>query len=69
MTKQFREQIRVDMLTSQLMFALIKKMSVNETKITKSDLYRSALYRMAREELSPEEFTAAVESALDLENI
>lgn len=69
MTKQFREQIRVDLLTSQLVYAMVDKMSIDEVKITKSELYRSAIYRMAKEELSPAEFMAAIESALDLENI
>jgi hypothetical protein len=69
MSKQFREQIRVDMLTSQLMFELINKMSTNQKKMTKSELFRTAVYRMAKEELSPDEFTQAVNAALDLENI
>lgn len=69
MSKNFREQIRVDLLTSQLIYSLIDKMSTDENKMTKSDLYRSAIYRMAKEELSPEEFAAVVQSSMDLENI
>ena len=69
MTKQQREQIRVDMLTGQLVDALIKKLSTTEKKINKSELYRSAVYRMAKEELTPEQFVQAIENALDHENI
>lgn len=66
MSKQFREQIRVDMLTSELLFALIDKQN---KKVTKSEIYRKAVYRMAKEELTEEEFTEVINNVMDLERI
>lgn len=69
MVKQFREQIRIDMLTSELLFALITKLTTDEKKVTKAEIYRTAIYRMAKEELSPEEFQEVLLSATDLDRI
>ena len=67
--KQYREQIRVDMLTSELVFALINKLSPDEKQITKSEVYRSAIYRMAKEELTDEEFQEVLLGATDLDRM
>lgn len=67
--KQFREQIRVDMLTSQLVYALVEKLSVDEKGVSKSDIYRSAVYRMAKEELTEEEFMQVFIGSNDLDRM
>lgn len=69
MSKDFREQIRVDMLTSELIFALIDKLSTEEKKMSKSEIYRTAIYRMAKDELPAETFTEILLGATDLERI
>lgn len=65
--KQFREQIRVDMLTAELVYALIDKLTPAdaEKQVKKAEIYRTAIYRMAKEELSPEEFQKILMSATD----
>ena len=67
--KQYREQIRIDMLTSELVFALINKLSPDEKQIAKSEVYRSAIYRMAKEELTDEEFQEVLLGATDLDRM
>lgn len=68
-SKEFREQIRVDMLTSELMFALIDKLSTDEKRVTKSEIYRTSIYRMAKQELTEEEFREILLGATDLDRI
>ncbi|MGN7119060.1 hypothetical protein ACTHQ8_22730 [Lysinibacillus odysseyi] len=67
--KHFREQIRVDMLTSQLIYALLEKLSTSEKKMSKSELHRTAIYRMAKEELTAEEFQEILLGATDLDRM
>ena len=67
--KPFSDLIRVDLLTSQLIFSLIKKLSTEDNKVSKSEIYRSAIYRMAKEELSEEEFQQILLSVLDSDRI
>lgn len=67
--KQFREQIRIDLLTSQLLYALMDKLSTEEKEVKKAEIYRSAIYRMAKEELSEEEFQEILMGAIDLDRI
>lgn len=70
--KQYREQIRVDMLTSELVFALINKLSSDDPddkQMSKSEIYRTAVYRMAREELTEEEFQEVLLGAVDMDRI
>ena len=67
MTKDFREHIRSDMLTSLLTSALIQKLNTDEKKMSKSELYRSAIYRMAKEELTEEEFQEILLGAIALD--
>ena len=67
--KPFSDLIRVDMLTSQLISALIQKLSTDDNKVSKSELYRSAIYRMAKEELTEEEFQEILLGAMDLDRM
>lgn len=69
MGKNYREQIRTDELTEQLVLTLISKNLDNYNKISKSELYRKAIYRMAKEELSEEEFAAVVTGITDMQRI
>lgn len=62
--KQFREQFRSDLLTSELQSALQVKFEQN-----KSEIYRTAIYRMAKEELTEEEFRGILLGVTDLERI
>lgn len=62
--KQFREQFRSDLLTTELQLALQLKFDQN-----KSDIYRTAIYRMAKEELSEDEFNEIVLGVNNLERI
>ena len=68
MSKQYREHIRTDLLTSQLVSALINKMSTENKRVTKSDIYRHAIYWLAKQELDREEFQILVESSVDVDN-
>ena len=67
--KKFQDLIRVDLLTSQLIFALMEKLSTEENKVSKSEIYRSAIYRMAKEELTEEEFQEILLGATDLDRM
>lgn len=67
--KHIREQIRVDKLTSQLIYALLEKLNTPEKKMSKSELHRTAIYRMAKEELTAEEFQEILLGATDLERM
>ena len=67
--KKFQDLIRVDMLTSQLIFALIAKLSTEDNKVSKSEIYRSAIYRMAKEELTEAEFQEILLGATDLDRM
>ena len=67
--KPFSDLIRVDTLTSQLISALILKLSTDDNKISKSELYRSAIYRMAKQELTEEEFQEILLGAIDLDRM
>lgn len=65
--KNIRENIRVDLLTSQLMAAMVEKKKKSGEKINKSELIRSAIYLLSKEILTGEEFNRVVEKSLDLE--
>ena len=70
--KPFREQIRVDMLTSELVFALINKLSPDDPdakQIKKSEIYRMAVYRMAKDELTDAEFQEVFQAAMDMDRM
>jgi len=60
--KQFREQFRSDLLTSELQSALQIKFDQ-----TKSEIYRTAIYRMAKQELAEEQFQEILLGITDLE--
>lgn len=67
MSKVIRENLRLDVLSSELLVALVEKMP--EGKKNKSELIRSAIYRIAKEDLSSGEFYDVVQKALDIEKV
>lgn len=62
--KQYREQFRSDLLTTELQLALQLKFDQN-----KSEIYRTAIYRMAKQELTEDEFREILLGVSDTENI
>ena len=67
--KQFKDLIRVDLLTTQLIHALIEKLSTDEKNVKKAEIYRTAVYRMAKEELTEEEFQEILLGVTDLDRM
>ncbi|MBC9722051.1 MAG: hypothetical protein H9W82_12320 [Lactobacillus sp.] len=68
MAKVIRENLRLDVLTAELLNVLVEKLP-DGSKKNKSELFRSAIYRIAKEDLTPDEFYEAVQRALDIENV
>ena len=64
MKKDQQENLRVDMLTKQLVYALCE-----QTELNKSDVYRTAVYRMAKELLPADEFNKLVLAFNDIEKM